>query len=329
MKTAFIFSGGTIAGLKQDGVISPCRRSRYMLLEKTEERYPLGEILVKDSPFTVLSENMTGDEINRLKDCICSALTEGVDGVIVTHGTDTLQYTACLLGYMFGADTPPIVLVSANYPLSDERSNGVDNCVAAADFIKHQYGRGVFVSYKNADGRVLIHRATRVIAHDVYSDELRSVDGSVYGEYVNGNFQFNPAYKAQEDGAETALFVTLPEFCRDILWLRPYTGMGYNYALDGVKAVLHDCFHSGTLRTDGTELSDFASLLKEKGIPFYLTGTHAAGDIYASMQKYADLGVKILPKASPVAMYCKLWLSIAGNLGEKFLFTSHGEDIVY
>ena len=51
------------------------------------------------------------------------------DGVIITHGTDTLQYTAAFTGYIMAGAQIPIVLVSANYVLEDVRSNGVDNFI--------------------------------------------------------------------------------------------------------------------------------------------------------------------------------------------------------
>lgn len=65
-----------------------------------------------ESPYQELSENNTGKQIFTLasylnektgKDC-------GYDGIIITHGTDTLQYTAAALGYMFGDADIPIVI---------------------------------------------------------------------------------------------------------------------------------------------------------------------------------------------------------------------------
>lgn len=90
----------------------------------------------------------------------------------------------------------PIVLVSANYPLDDSRSNGFENFVGAIDFIKSGSGNGVFVSYKNADLPVTIHRASRLLAHSAYSDELHSIFDESYGKIQNGIFVKNIRYKA-------------------------------------------------------------------------------------------------------------------------------------
>lgn len=327
MKTVFIFTGGTIGSVKQSGVISPNAFTGYTLLDEVQKRVKLDEIDMKN-PYNILSENMCMENINLLRDCICETLKEGCDGVIVTHGTDTLQYTACFLSYLFGSDTVPIVLVSANYPLGDPRSNGVDNCAAAVEFIRGGYGKGVFVSYKNASGRMKIHRASRVLPHDAYSDDLRSVNGLYYGEFIDGKFVKNPAYRAYPDEVKAVTDITMPELTDEIEWLRPYTGLSYPALGKGVRAVLHDCYHSGTVRTDGGRLKAFADELRKKNIPLYLTGAYRVGDIYASMREYGELGVKVLPHASPVAMFCKLWLMLAGQLGEEFLFSSLGEDVV-
>ena len=53
--------------------------------------------------------------------------SEKYDGIIITHGTDTLQYTSAMLGYMFDDVSIPIVLVSSNYVLEDKRANGLIN----------------------------------------------------------------------------------------------------------------------------------------------------------------------------------------------------------
>lgn len=70
------------------------------------------------------------------------------DGIVVTHGTDTLQYTSAFLAYIFDGLNVPIVLVSANYPLDDSRSNGFENFVGAIDFIKSGSGNGVLFRIK-------------------------------------------------------------------------------------------------------------------------------------------------------------------------------------
>jgi len=64
----------------------------------------------------------------------------GADGIIITHGTDTMMYTAAALSFMI--ETPvPIVLVgsqrSADRPSSDNAMNAICAAkVAASDIVR-------------------------------------------------------------------------------------------------------------------------------------------------------------------------------------------------
>ncbi len=89
-------------------------------------------------PYTTLSEYMDGSHLNRLIACVQSLLTTDdpdIDGIIITHGTDTLPFTAAALGMCFAYAEIPILLVSSNYILDDPRANGLTNFTAAVDYI--------------------------------------------------------------------------------------------------------------------------------------------------------------------------------------------------
>ena len=78
---------------------------------------------------------MDGSHLNLLISCIREQLTKDIDGIIVTHGTDTLPFTAAALGMCFAYAKVPILLVSSNYILDDPRANGLTNFTAAVDYI--------------------------------------------------------------------------------------------------------------------------------------------------------------------------------------------------
>ena len=77
---------------------------------------------------TILSENMTPAIWQDLARAVYAEIKNGAQGVIVTHGTDTMAYSAAALSFMI--DTPvPIVFVgsqrSADRPSSDNAMNAV------------------------------------------------------------------------------------------------------------------------------------------------------------------------------------------------------------
>jgi len=126
---------------------------------------------------TILSENMTSAIWQELARGIYDAVSNGVEGVIVTHGTDTLAYSAAAISFML--ETPvPVIFVgsqrSADRPSSDNVMNGLCSASAAAGDL----GEVAVVMHETTnDDRCAIHRATRVRKmHTSRRDAFRSID---------------------------------------------------------------------------------------------------------------------------------------------------------
>jgi glutamyl-tRNA(Gln) amidotransferase subunit D len=125
---------------------------------------------------TILSENMTPAIWRELARAVHAEIKAGSSGVIVTHGTDTMAYSAAALSFMI--DTPvPIVFVgsqrSADRPSSDNAMNAV--CAAAA--AKSDLGEVAVVMHATTnDDLCAIHRGTRVRKmHTSRRDAFRSI----------------------------------------------------------------------------------------------------------------------------------------------------------
>lgn len=301
MRILVIFTGGTIGCGSKGGVLTPQKSNSYRLLEMYKEVDANIEFDAVQ-PYTILSENLCANHLNALYRCIAGVNLGQYAGVIVAHGTDTLPYTAAFLSYQFGLSCPPIVLVSANFPLDDARSNGFINFCSAVSFIKSGQGRGVFVSYTNTgDSRTAIHRGQELLPHAPYSDSLFSLDGNVYGYVENGGFVRNSSYKERTERMNGA------RLSGKVLYLKAYVGITYPRLDSSVKAVLMEGYHSGTLSTDEPALSEFCAQADMLSIPVFLTGA-CDGFNYDSKLRFHDLKIKVLPPMSPIAAYVKLWL---------------------
>ena len=301
MKLLTVFTGGTISCSEADGVLSPDSQNGSYLLGMARQA-GVRDDFETVQPFSVLSENMTAAHLRALRACIAERLGEGYDGVIVTHGTDTLAYTAAYLDFVFGAQETPVVLVSANYPLRDSRSNGLQNFVAAADFLRTGE-KGVFVAYHNTgDRQTTIHRGREVLPQTPYEDSVFSLFMQPCGWMENGVWTRNPDHPqtAQDD-------LSACELNGRVLFLRPYVGMVYP-ALPDVKAVLLEGWHSGTLPTATPELQAFCRAAREKGVGVYLTGNRD-GFAYESKQQFEALGIRTMQPMSPSAAYVYLMLN--------------------
>lgn len=332
MKICIIFTGGTIGSrVDEDGRITTKGSSPYRLLELYQDIDDAGAEFVVEEPYSILSENLAAENIQSLIQCVNQAAGRGdIDGIIITHGTDTLQYSAALLGYLFGGMPIPIVLVSADYPLADLRSNGLDNFNYAVEFIRGKYGDGVFVSYTNKGDVPVIHRGTRLLRHQPLSADVFSVRNTWYGRFENGRYKKNPAYRVRE--GLTAIGDNLQEIKLNefsgVTRISPCVGMAYPALSEETKAVLHESFHSGTIAIS-KELKRFAAEARERRIPIFLSGLSESENEYETVQGYRKLGVQPLCESSPVSQYCKLWLAVSNGINiDRIMKVSVAEDFI-
>lgn len=331
MKILVVFTGGTIGSDENNGVISPDSACSYALLNMySANRGNVENVEFETArPYTILSENLCADRLNSLYDCINSYDISAFDGVIVTHGTDTLQYTAAYLGLVFAGSRTPIVLVSANYPLGDKRSNGLVNFTAAVDFICSGSGTGAFAAYCNKGENPKIHRAEKLLAHAAYSDELHSIFDEYYGEIADGKFikkrcdaaSFPDCFQAVSyKSCKGTLHEPAPSLPKklarhsDIIFLRLYVSPVYPQITPQTKAVLLEGWHSGTLPTADVQFREFCRQAAELGVPVFLTGAQD-GFFYESKLMFDELKIRVLEPMPPIAAYMKLWLQFSN--GEK------------
>ena len=343
MKLLFIFTGGTIGSTERLGVREADLGKPYAILRAYRERYGIDFEYDTAEPYCELSENLTGEHIKKLALAVKRGAAEGYDGIIVTHGTDTLQYSAAALGYALGLDSIPVCIVSANAPIESEESNGLINLRAAIRFIELGAGRGVFCVYANAQrdgffeksaskienvrGRVSIHRATRLMPPRPFSDESASIFGQEYAWFDEKMQLFrNEKYSECSDELSPIDTSGLCERFDEALVLSPAVGMRYP-SLDGVRWVLLNTYHSGTLDVKSAGALEFYKSAKMLGVRIYALGA-TDGLSYSSSADFSALGIIPIRNISPPAAYMKLWLlKSAGRCPDDEIERSLGGDV--
>ena len=330
MKILFIFTGGTIGSIVTGGIIRPDGSRPRALLAAYERMYGLAFTYDCVEPYTALSENNTGDTLRALCACVAAHKDRDYDGIVVTHGTDTLQYSAAALSYAFADISIPLCLVSANYPVDDARSNAISNLRGALRFIAEVGTRGVWVPYQNTGEPTRIHCGTRLLESVVFTDRVQSVLNAYYGTFEgNKPFSHNSAYQALADGISALDAAALSQSALQILCIRPYPGMAYPPIAAAVRYILHGSFHSGTVNTVSDEAKRFFAEAKARNIPVFLTGVND-GDAYESTRAFEALGIIPLPPIAPIAAYVKLWMLCAKqeNVTAEMLTASLAGDII-
>lgn len=110
----------------------------------------------------ILSENMTPAIWQELAHAVYDEIQKGAEGIIVTHGTDTMAYSAAAVSFMVQSPVPVVFVGSqrsADRPSSDNVMNGI--CAATAAL--SDLGEVVVVMHETTnDDRCTIIRGTRV-----------------------------------------------------------------------------------------------------------------------------------------------------------------------
>ena len=156
-KILLLTTGGTIASLPGGEGLEP-QRSEVMERE-LEQLRTYYEISVRDV-MCLDSSNIRPEEWQIIARCIFEDRA-GFDGIVVSHGTDTMAYTASAVTYMLPNIDVPVVFTGSQLPLADMLSDGPDNLRTAFAMAASGYP-GVYLAF---DRKVMLGcRAVKVRA---------------------------------------------------------------------------------------------------------------------------------------------------------------------
>ena len=324
-KILIVLTGGTIGSFCRENVRGVSENSPYILIDSFRKMHP--EYSYREfefvSPYSILSENLNCARWDTLYSVLVKVNPSEYAGVVVTHGSDTLAYTAAALGMLMRHTEIPIVLTASDRPVSDPKSNAIANFRASVDFILNGGTNGVFVSYKQyAHDIQAIYLATRLCSADNLSDEFSSYGGGFFGQVKDGNFiaenfQINPPLR-QIRRKFTPIAGSEIQLRKKIMLLRSYPGMDYSAINpDGFTAVINYGYHSATACTEGDELSllQFSARCQKCGAKLWLGAFKRTEDqLYSTSRELLDQGILQFFDMSPEAAYVKAVL--AYNLPE-------------
>lgn len=139
--------------------------------------------------FAVFSENMGPMQYKVLAKAIADEIEQGIDGIIVGHGTDTLHHTAAALNYMIQDLPVPVVLVGSQRSSDRPSSDAALNLIHAAYTAGHSDIAEVLVSMfgPTSDEYGFLHRGTRVRKmHSSYRSTFRTIGDIPLATVVRG-----------------------------------------------------------------------------------------------------------------------------------------------
>ena len=179
-KISLIGTGGTIASkvdYRTGGVSAALSASEiYDAVPELREYASIDA----DFMFNEYSENLEPHHWTRIANRIAEKVRSGgYRGIVVSHGTDTMHYTAAALSFALHNLPIPVVLVGSQRSSDRPSSDGALNLIGATIFaIKSPYA-GVFVAMhgSTSDDFISCHLGTRVRKnHTSRRDAFESID---------------------------------------------------------------------------------------------------------------------------------------------------------
>ena len=140
-KILLISTGGTISSVPSSAGLVPSDTNALLKnsLEDNESTIESKTIMVLDS------SNIQPEEWKIIASEIFDAINN-YDGIIVTHGTDSMAYTASMISYMVQRPSKPIVFTGSQLPLNHLLTDAIDNLKTAMAMAKSEVP-GVFLAF--------------------------------------------------------------------------------------------------------------------------------------------------------------------------------------
>ena len=144
-KIALLATGGTIASVHSDDGLTPGVDARG-LLELMPQLAGAAQFDCRDV-LSLDSSNIQPEEWRVMAKAAFEALGEN-DGVVITHGTDTMAYSAAALSFMLPNPKGPVVLTGSQLPMKHPFSDAPVNLNEAIEVAKSA-PPGVYVVFNH------------------------------------------------------------------------------------------------------------------------------------------------------------------------------------
>jgi glutamyl-tRNA(Gln) amidotransferase subunit D len=241
-KIALLGTGGTIASkvdYRTGGVSAALSASEIYASVPELENYASiePEVLLNE-----YSENLKPADWTIIADKIKEKVTSGkYQGIIVSHGTDTMHYTAAALSFALQNLPIPVVLVGAQRSSDRPSSDAALNLIGATIFAVKSELTGVFVSMHatTSDDVIACHLGTRVRKnHTSRRDAFESIVGApialIRGEVLEMQLE-QTGLKLKKRNNTNGLVVR-PDFDRRAVLLKYYPGFNPEFISHAVAA---------------------------------------------------------------------------------------------
>lgn len=270
-KILLIATGGTIASSESEAGLMPTIDAKQIL-----EYIPDIESICHLTGISIMSidsTNMSPKRMVQIAETIKDNY-EDYDGFVVTHGTDTMGYTAAALTYMLVNINKPVVLTGSQIAIEAMNTDAKKNLSDAIRFSCEEL-RGVFVAF---DGKMI--SGTHAVKMKTRSmDSFKSINFPAVADIMLGKITVNSAlnygnhWEKLED-SNTNTFQIKTNLCENIFILKLFPGMKpsiFSFIKENYKGVIIESFGIGGIPSEEYDIVLEVSKLIEAGIAVVIT----------------------------------------------------------
>lgn len=265
MKKILLFTtGGTIASKEGDNGLEPEMDADELLsfMGDLTSRYDITckELLNLDS------SNIQAEEWKKIARNVYQNMGQ-YDGIIITHGTDTMAYTASMLSFMIQNPSVPVVFTGSQMPIDNMLTDARNNLFTAFAAIDAGIS-GITVAFNR---RVMLGcRAVKV--RTLGFEAFESVNAPYLAEvFANGmRYYHEPELSAAKQPAAKKAPVLKEQVCTDVFLLKliPNTNPAIFDAIPklGYRGLVLEAFGAGGMHFLRRNLLEKLEILTQCGI---------------------------------------------------------------
>jgi glutamyl-tRNA(Gln) amidotransferase subunit D len=333
-KIALIGTGGTIASkvdYRTGGVSAALSASEIYDAVPELRKYAS---IDADFMFNEYSENLEPHHWTQISNRIAEKVRSGgYRGIVVSHGTDTMHYTAAALSFALHNLPIPVVLVGSQRSSDRPSSDGALNLIGATIFSIESPYTGVFIAMhgSTSDDFISCHLGTRVRKnHTSRRDAFESIDRLPIGTVNNGVLKIQSQFVNMDipkrpdnydaggsEGLETN-FEVESKFDSRVTLLKYYPGLDPNLIAYAVKTGCRAIVLEGTgLGHVGRKFFPQIAKAIKSGVLIFMTSQCIWGrtnmKVYDTGRDLIGLGVVPLEDMTPETAVAKAMWVIANS----------------
>ena len=301
--------GGTIAGMAASASDNVAYRSAELGVQALVDAVPaLATVPLRTVQLAQIDSKDMGPALwQQLVHTLHVELAQdSVQGVVITHGTDTLEETAYFLHRVLAPDKP-VVLTAAMRPATSLQADGPQNLLDAVTVAQSPGAQGVLVVLAGQ-----VHAADTLRKVDAYRlDAFSSGDAGLVARVEEGLVQpLRPWPLAANPDSPALLAAVLGSDCTSwprVAWITSHAGFDAGLVDAAVTAGFHGLVLAGT--GNGTlhaQLQAAAGRAQLAGVAVRLSTRCASGRVVGQAPRVLPVSEAASPAQARVALLLEL-----------------------